>query len=69
MILYWDRSITTNKALYFIRPNILLIDRENETALTVDTAVFLTSNFPKTYTEKIMKYDNLALKIKKFLEA
>jgi len=42
----------------------VLIDRENETALVIDTAVPLTHNFPKTNTEKIKKYDNLALEIR-----
>ena len=32
-------------------------------------AVSLTPNFPKTEAEKITKYENLALKIKKYLEA
>jgi hypothetical protein len=42
----------------------VLIDRENETALVIDTAVPLTHNFPQTDTEEIMKYDNLAQEIK-----
>jgi hypothetical protein len=42
----------------------VLIDRENDTPLIIDTAVPLTHNFPKTDTEEIMKYDNLALEIK-----
>jgi hypothetical protein len=42
----------------------VLIDRENETAFIIDTAVPLTHNFPKTDPEKIIKYDNLDLEIK-----
>jgi len=56
--------MATNKTLYFNRPVIVLIDRENETALIVDTAVLLIHNFPKSDTEEIMKYDTLALEIK-----
>jgi len=48
----------------FVRTDIVLIYRENETALIIDTAVPLTHNFPKTDTENITKYDNLALEIK-----
>ena len=37
---------------------------EYKTALVIDIAVPLTYNLPITETEKIMKYENLALEIK-----
>jgi len=61
--LYWDRSIITNKKIDFNTAAIVLIDRENKTALAIHSAVPLTRNFPKNETEKIMKYENFALEI------
>jgi len=49
------------------RPDILLIVRENRTALVIDVAVLLTHNLTKIETKKIMNYENLALEIKKIL--
>jgi hypothetical protein len=37
--LYWDRSIITDKKADFNRAAIVLIDRENKTALVKDSAV------------------------------
>jgi hypothetical protein len=48
----------------FNRPDIVLIDTENKTALAIDTAVPLTHNFPKTEAEKITKYETLPWKLK-----
>ena len=42
----------------------MIIDREEKTALVTDIAVPLTHNLPKTVTQKITKYENLALQIK-----
>ena len=42
----------------------MLIDRENETSFTIDTAVPLTHKFPKTDAEEMIKYDTLVLEIK-----
>jgi hypothetical protein len=63
--LYLDRSNITDKtAVDFSRPAIVLIDKENKTALAIDIAVPLTHNLPKTEAEKIMKYENFDLEIK-----
>ena len=62
--LYWDKSIKTDKTIDFNRPNIVLIDTENKTALVIDTAVPITHNLPKTEGEKITNYEYLALEIK-----
>jgi hypothetical protein len=43
---------------------MVFIDRENTTALLIDTAVPLTDNRPNTEAEKITKYENLVLEIK-----
>ena len=64
MILYWDRPIVTDETIDFSRTDTVFNDRENTTALVRDIAVPLTHNRPNTETEKIMKYENLALQIK-----
>ena len=61
MISYWDRPIVTDETVDFSRPNTVFIDRENTTALVIDTTVPLTHNRPITEAEKITKYENLAL--------
>jgi hypothetical protein len=47
----------------------VFIDRENKTALLIDLVVCLTHKLSSTEAEEIMKYENLALEIKKYLEA
>jgi hypothetical protein len=54
------RSINTDKAVDFNRPEIVLNNRENKTALVIDRAVPLT----KTEAEKVTKFENLDLEIK-----
>jgi len=64
MILNWDRSINTDKAVDFNRPDIVLTEQENKTALVIARAVPLTPNLPTAEAEKIMKFENLNLEIK-----
>jgi hypothetical protein len=45
--LYLDSSIITAKTVDFNRPEKVLIDRENKTALIPDTAVPSTHKLPK----------------------
>jgi len=66
VILYWDRSIITDKMTDFSIPDIVLIDRQNKTTLVIDRAVPLTHNLLKTETEEITKNKKLALEIRKF---
>jgi len=46
------------------RSDVVLIDRENKTALITDTEVPLTHTLPSTEARKITKRENLALEIK-----
>jgi hypothetical protein len=43
----WNNSIITDRTLHFYRPDKVLIDRENKTALIIGTAFFLTLKIPK----------------------
>jgi hypothetical protein len=65
VILYWDKSIITEKKTAdFNRADTVLIGRENKTTLVIDIAVPLTYNLPKTEAEEINKYEQLAPEIK-----
>jgi hypothetical protein len=66
VILYCDKSIITNKRTAFSRPDMFLIDRQNQTSLVVDILVPLNHNLPKTEAEEITKNENLALEFRKF---
>ena len=46
--LYWDRSILTDRTVDFNKLDIVLIDRENKTALVIDIADSFTHKLPKT---------------------
>jgi len=69
MNLYWDISIITDKTVDFNRPDIVLTDMGNKTALVIDTAITLTHKLRNTVVEKITKYGKFVLEIKKYLEA
>jgi hypothetical protein len=63
MILFWDRSIITDKMVVSNRPDTVLIDRIKQHLQQIYMAVPLTQNLPKTEAEKIMKYENLAVEL------
>ena len=46
--LYWDSYIITDKTVDFNKPDIVLIDRENKTALVIDIADSFTHTLPQT---------------------
>lgn len=58
-VLYWDRTILTDKTVAHNRPDIVCIDKEQKSALFIDIAVPLTHNIQKTEIEKIKKYEDL----------
>ena len=61
MILYWDKSIVTDKMVDFNRHDIVLKDWEqNNTCNRYSSSL----DFSKTEAQKIMKYEKLALEIK-----
>lgn len=62
--LYWDRPMITDKTVDHNRPDIVLIDKEQNTATLIDIAVPLTQNIAKTEIQKGTKYENLAMEIK-----
>lgn len=63
--LYYDLTIQTDKTIVNNRPDITLIDKKNKTCYLVDIAVPLSHNVEKTITEKVTKYQDLAVEIKR----
>jgi len=51
VILYWDVSIITDKTKDFNRHDIVLIERQNKTALLTDTAVPKSGEKSSTNTD------------------
>lgn len=58
-VLYWDRTMLTDKSCAHNRPDIVLIDKKEKIGALIDIAVPLTHNITKTEIEKINKYQNL----------
>ena len=64
IILYWDRSVFTDKSIDYNRPDILLINNNTRTATIVEIGVPLTHNLNKIEIEKKHKYEELAFQLK-----
>lgn len=61
--LYWDRTILTDKTIHYNRPDITVFDKQNRTAYIIDIAVPNTHNIQSTITEKLTKYQDLAIEL------
>ncbi|CAH2092510.1 unnamed protein product [Euphydryas editha] len=64
-ILYFDRTILTDKTTHFNRPDITLVNKIEKTALLIDIAVPNTHNIQSTVAEKITKYTDLKIEVKR----
>lgn len=62
--LYWDRFITMNHTILANRPDIVWIDKRNNSGYLIDIVVPLMNNLNWTFAEKIGKYVELAQEIK-----
>lgn len=63
-VLYWDRPILTDRTVDYNRPDIVLINKDTKTAKIIDVACPNSYNLQKTESEKVRKYENLAIEIK-----
>lgn len=57
--LYFDRAILTDKTVPYNRPDITLVDKLNNTATIIDIAIPNSHNLHNTFTEKLVKYQDL----------
>ncbi|XP_044762004.1 uncharacterized protein LOC123319205 [Coccinella septempunctata] len=62
--IYWDLTIITDRRVVHNRPDMVIFDKVNKTAIIIDFAVPQDQNLTKTYTEKMTKYEALAQQIR-----
>ncbi|XP_063897007.1 uncharacterized protein LOC135118563 [Helicoverpa armigera] len=67
--LYWDRTIITDKTIHFNRPDITLFDKNNKNAYLIDIAIPNTHNVQSTIADKLTKYQDLAIELKRQWQA
>ncbi|KAI5742634.1 hypothetical protein M8J77_009439 [Diaphorina citri] len=58
-LLYWDRTILTDKTVDHNKPDIVFINKKENKGIMIDVAVPLTHNIQKTEVEKVRKYEEL----------
>jgi len=61
--LLWYFNIYTDRVLSAWQPNIVLVDKHNNTVETIDISVPADSNVSSKETEKIEKYRDLAIEL------
>ncbi|XP_069358840.1 uncharacterized protein [Maniola hyperantus] len=62
-LLYWDRSVITDRYIVANRPDIVLVDRSARRAIIVDVTIPHDDNLVKAEKEKVSKYLDLAHEI------
>ena len=68
-VLYWDRTIRTDRETPCNQPDITVYDKETGRVQLVDIAVPGVSNMRNTHTEKTRKYRELAEQMRKVWRA
>ena len=59
-LLYWDRSIITDRTIVANKPDIVLVDRSQRRAVLVDVTIPHDENLVKAEKDKVTKYLDLA---------
>ncbi|XP_044757798.1 uncharacterized protein LOC123315955 [Coccinella septempunctata] len=62
--IYWDLTVVTDLGIEHNRPDMVVWNKVNETALIIDFAVPLDNNLSKAYGEMVAKYEALARQMK-----
>ncbi|XP_044749726.1 uncharacterized protein LOC123310327 [Coccinella septempunctata] len=62
--LYWDHPLITDRPISHNRPDIVIFDKKEKTAIIIDITVPADDNAEKAYIEKIVKYHDLAFELK-----
>ena len=63
-LLYWNRTILTDRTISHNRPDIVLTKNTSKTTYLIDISIPLAENIDKKHNEKIQKYLQLSNKIK-----
>ena len=64
----WDKEILTDKKVQANRPDITIHDRKKQSAILIDVSVPNDNNIIAKTAEKLMKYRDLEIEIKKCWE-
>ncbi|XP_044745135.1 uncharacterized protein LOC123306999 [Coccinella septempunctata] len=62
--IYWDERILTDRMIPHNRPDIVVIDKTNRKATIIDITVPADDNIARAYSEKLLKYHDLAFEMK-----
>ncbi|XP_044756963.1 uncharacterized protein LOC123315364 [Coccinella septempunctata] len=62
--LYWDHPLVTDRSIPHNRPDIVLFEKTQRKVTIADITVPADDNIEKAYTEKIVKYHDLAFELK-----
>ena len=65
MVIYWDRTVETAKALPHNRPDVMVVEKRSGKWTLVEFSVPLDKNVVKKEDEKVEKYLQLAQEIRK----
>jgi len=68
-LLYWDRTILSDKEAIHNRPDITVFDKEKKKVQFIDMAIPSPNNMQTVYAEKIRKYGELARQVKRLWNA
>ena len=63
--IYWDKPIKTDRKVSYNRPDVVVIDREENTWYIVDFAIPMDHHVKEKEEEKIDKYMDLAAEVRR----
>jgi hypothetical protein len=61
----WTQQVQTDRTIPNIKPDIIIRDNEKRTCILIDVAISGERNVIKTEAEKILKYKDLTIDIKR----
>lgn len=63
--IYWDNPIQTDKTIIANRPDIVLVNKGTKETFLIDVAIPNDNNVEAKYNEKMEKYTELAIEVKR----
>jgi hypothetical protein len=63
--LYWDRTVLTDQPMQHNRPDIIVVDKAAKKTVLIDVAIPNNNNLQVKYNEKIRKYRDLEVYVKR----
>ncbi|XP_050501336.1 uncharacterized protein LOC126881234 [Diabrotica virgifera virgifera] len=63
--LYWDRTVLTDQTVPHNRPDLVLVNKLTRQTTLIDVAIPNNNNLRSKFTEKIAKYRDLEIQIRR----